>query len=176
MPVPLKARCRPRDRSGQVRPAVHSPRRRDKPAATPELPILVRVKRPAGVTACAALFICASGYLLAAGLVMLAEPGVLPLRAGAPLLQGMEIAGPYLFLLMSALGVLIGWGLLRLNPWARYAAILVAAIGLAAFAPGVLQDVLSVQLGDLFWSGLGIAVRAVVIWYLYQAAEAFQKG
>ena len=152
------------------------PRRRDKPAATPELPILVRVKRPTGITACAALFFGASAYLLAAGTVMLADPGVLPLRAGAPLLQGMEIAGPYLFLLMAALGVLIGWGLLRLNPWARYAAIFVATIGLAAFAPGVVRDVLSVQLGSLFWSGLGIAVRAVVVWYLFSAAEAFQKG
>jgi len=107
---------------------------------------------------------------------MLAEPGALPLRAGAPLLQGMEIAGPYLFLLMAALGVLVGWGLLRLNPWARYAAILVAAIGLAAFAPGVLRDALSLQLRSLFWSELGIAARALVVWYLYQAAEEFQKG
>lgn len=147
-----------------------------KPADTHELPILVRVKRPPGVTVCAALFFGASGYLLAAGMAMLAEPGALPLRAGAPLLQGMEIAGPYLFLLMAALGVLVGWGLLRLNPWARYAAILVAAIGLAAFAPGVLRDVLGLQLGSLFWSGLGIAVRALVVWYLFSAAEAFQKG
>lgn len=109
-------------------------------------------------------------------MVMLAEPGALPLRVGAPLLQGMEIAGPYLFLLMAALGVLIGWGLLRLNPWARYAAIFVAAIGLAAFAPGVLRDVLSLQLVDLVWSGLGIAVRALVVWRLSSSAEAFQKG
>lgn len=109
-------------------------------------------------------------------MVMLAEPGALPLRVGAPLLQGMEIAGPYLFLLMAALGMLIGWGLLRLSQWARYAAILLAGIGLAAFAPEVLRDVLSLQLGDLFWSGLGISSRALVIWYLLSAAEAFQKG
>jgi hypothetical protein len=132
-----------------------------------KFPILVPVKRPTGVTECAALFLAASGYLLAAGMVMLAVPGLLPLRVGAPLLQGMEIAGPYLFLLMAALGALIGGGLLCAKNWARLMAIVVATIGLAALAPGVFRDVLTLQFGDLLWSGLGIASRALVVWYLY---------
>lgn len=90
----------------------------------------------------------------------------------------MEIAGPYLFLLVAALGALIGGGLLGLNNWARLAAIFAAALGVAAHAPGFLRDVLTLQFGNLLWSGLGIGARAIVVWYLYQSSvtEAFRKG
>ena len=129
------------------------------------------------MTVCATLFFAVSGYLAVAASVILVHPGFLPLAVGAPLLGGLEIAGPYMFLLMGALGALIGWGLLRLNNWARRAAAIVAAIGMAALIPKVSGDVLNLQSGQLIWSGLGIAARMLIVWYLYQPSvkDAFAK-
>lgn len=107
---------------------------------------------------------------------MLAVPGEVSMRWGAPLLSGLELAGPYMFLLVAAFGGLIGWGLLRLNNWARRVAILVAMIGFVMLIPQV--SAAAVDFGTaLAWSGLGIIVRVVVVWYLYQTpvAEEFQR-
>ena len=87
------------------------------------------VERPAGVTAVAAAFLLAAVYLLAVGLTMLARPGLVSMAAGAQLLGGLELAGPYMFLLMSGLGGVIALGLWLLHRWARWLAILVAMIG-----------------------------------------------
>ena len=139
--------------------------------------ILVHTRRPAGVTACATLFFVVSGYLLLVAIVLLVHPGVLPLAVGAPLLEGLEIAGPYMFLIMGVVAALVGWGLLRLNNWARRAAALAAAIGVAALLPRVSGDVLNLESGNLIWSGLGIASRMLIVSYLYRpsVSEAFQK-
>ena len=115
---------------------------------------------------------------MVAASVILVHPGFLPLAVGAPLLEGLEIAGPYMFLLMGALGALVGWGLLRLNNWARRTAAIVAALGVAAVIPRVSGDVLNLQSGNLIWSGFGIASRMVIVWYLYQPSvkDAFAKS
>ena len=136
------------------------------------------MKRPAGVTSCATLFFVVSGYLLFAAIVMLIRPGALPMAIGAPLLGGLEIAGPYMFLVMGAIGGLVGWGLLRLNNWARRAAAIVAIVGIAALVPKVSGDVLSLQSGSLIQSGLGITLRMLIVWYVYQPSvkEAFAKA
>ena len=46
------------------------------------------------------------------GFVMLVSPGTVPMMWGAPLLGGLEVAGPYMFLLMGGVAALIGRGLL----------------------------------------------------------------
>ena len=85
----------------------------------------MRPSIPAGVTVIAFIFFLAAAYLGLIGIVMLASPGALSMAMGAPLLSGLELAGPYMFLLMAGVGALIGWGLFRLNNWARRAAIAV---------------------------------------------------
>jgi hypothetical protein len=132
---------------------------------------------PTGVTAIAIVFFVAAAYLGFVGLVMLASPGTVPMALGAPLLSGLELAGPYMFLLMSGVGALIGWGLLRLNNWARRVAALVALIGVVMLVPSVSANAITLQLGSLAWGGLGIIVRVMIVWYLYQApvAETFAK-
>jgi len=52
------------------------------------------VERPAGVTAVAAAYFLSGAYLLVVGLIMLVRPGVISMAAGAPLLGGLELAGP----------------------------------------------------------------------------------
>lgn len=135
------------------------------------------MERPAGVRVVACLFFSAAGYLFVLGGLMLASPGMLSMRLGAPLLHGLELAGPYMFLLMAVVGGFIGWGLMRLNNWARRVAVIVAAVGAIMLIPAVSAAV--ALHGAFFWGGLGIAVRAAVVWYLWQywVVEQFvQRG
>jgi hypothetical protein len=129
---------------------------------------------PTGVAATAIAFFLAAGYLGLLGVIMLASPGAVSMALGAPLLSGLELAGPYMFLLVAAAGALIGWGLLRLNNWARRAAIGAGFIGVVMLVPGVSAADFR---ASLLWGGLGIIVRAMILWYLYQARvrEAFAK-
>jgi hypothetical protein len=135
-------------------------------------------ERPAGVTAVAITFLLAAAYLLAVGLSMLARPGLISMAVGAELLGGLELAGPYMFLLMAAVGVAVALGLLRLHKWARWTATLIAMIGIALLLPSVSGAVLDFQFGNLAWGGLGTIVRAMIVWYLYQPAvkEAFARN
>lgn len=131
--------------------------------------------RPTGVTAIAILFIVAAAYLCAAGGVMLVRPGAISMAAGAFLLSGLELAGPYMFLLIAAVTALIGWGLLRMNNWARRAAIAAGFAGFVMLVPSVSAAVISPGWA-LVRGGLGIIVRMVVVWYLWQDTTAEQFG
>jgi hypothetical protein len=132
--------------------------------------------RPTGVTAIAIVFFLSAAYLGLLGAVMLVSPGAASMALGAPLLNGLELAGPYMFLLMAGVGVLLGWGLLRLNNWARRAAIVVAFVGVVMLVPSVSTAAVDFS-ASLLWAGLGVIVRVIIVWYLYQepAAEAFEK-
>jgi hypothetical protein len=135
------------------------------------------MQRPAGVTAIAILFLLVAAYLSGVGAIMLASPGTLSMRIGAPLLHGLELAGPYMFLLVGAIAALIGWGLLRLNKWARRAALVAALLGVAMLVPSV--SAAATDFGwSLAWSGLGIIVRTAIAWYLVLSTpvtESFGK-
>lgn len=134
------------------------------------------MERPSGVTTIAVLFLLAAAYLGGLGLLMLASPGSVSMALGAPLLGGLELAGPYMFLLMGALGAAIGLGLLRLNSWARRAAVIAAMAGVVMLVPSVSAAAVDFR-GSLVWGGLGIMVRVAVVWYLWQGPvnAAFQK-
>src|ERR1700674_5010090 len=84
------------------------------PPGTPPTQLM---SHPFGVTAVATIFLLAAAYLFALGVLMLLAPETVSMSLGAPLLSGLELAGPYMFLLMAALGTTIGLGLLRLNRW-----------------------------------------------------------
>jgi hypothetical protein len=132
---------------------------------------------PTGVSAIAIVFFLAAAYLGVLGVVMLASPDAVSMVMGAPLLSGLELAGPYMFLLVGVLGALIGWGLLRLNKWARWAAIVVGFIGVVMLVPGVSAAAVDFR-ASLLWGGLGIIVRVIIVWYLYQepVAETFKNN
>jgi hypothetical protein len=132
---------------------------------------------PTGVIVVAIVFFLAAAYLGFISLVMLASPGAVSMTLGAPLLGGLELAGPYMFLLMAAVGALIGWGLLRLNNWARRAAIVAGFIGVVMLIPGVSAAAVDFR-ASLLWAALGIIVRVMMVWYLYQSpvAERFSPS
>jgi hypothetical protein len=133
------------------------------------------MERPTGVTLIASIFFLAAAYLLVLATIMLLAPGAVSMMLGSPLLGGLELAGPYMFLLMGFVGATIGLGLLRLNKWARRTATLIAMIGIVLLIPDVSIAVVDFRPARLVWGGLGIIVRVIIAWYLYQSpvAEAF---
>lgn len=82
-----------------------------------------------------------------------------------------------MFLLVGAAGAAIGWGLWRLNNWARWIAIIIAMLGVVLLIPSVSSSVVGFQMGRLAWGGLGVILRVMIIFYLCQepVAEAFKK-
>ena len=134
-------------------------------------------EQPAGVAAVAIAFLLAAAYLLTLGLTMLARPGLVSMAAGAELLGGLALAGPYMFLLSATAGAVISVGLWRLHNWARWLAILVAVIGVVLLLPSISSALLDFQFGRLAWGGLGTIVRVMIAWYLLQppAKTAFEQ-
>lgn len=133
------------------------------------------MQRPIGVSAIAILFALISGYLGVLGLIMLLAPGAVSMSLGAPLLHGLQLAGPYMFLLAAALGAVVALGLFRLNNLARRAAIIIALAGMVMLLPKV-----SAAAADLsprfFLAGSMVVIRMMVVWYLWQTwtAEKFR--
>jgi len=124
------------------------------------------MERPAGVTGIAVLFFLAAIYLWTIGVLKLLAPEAISLMRGAPLMYGLELAGPYMALLVGTGYALVGWGLLRLRRWARWAAMAVTVLGVASLVPTISMAVLG---GAVFWYGLQIALRVAAVWYLAQA-------
>jgi hypothetical protein len=124
------------------------------------------MQRPAGITVISALFALAAIYLCAIGVVKLVAPEGISLTSGASLMYGLEIAGPYMAMLVAAGYALVGWGLFRLHNWARWAAMLVMVIAVAALVPKISMAELGIP---VFWYGFEIALRAAAAWYLAQA-------
>src|SRR5450755_4726522 len=95
------------------------------------------MQRPAGVTVISALFFLAAIYLWTIGVVKLIAPEAISLMSGAQLMYGLELAGPYMALLVGTGWALVGWGLFRLHNWARWAAMLVMVVGIAWLVPAI---------------------------------------
>jgi len=120
------------------------------------------------------LFALCGLYLAGAGLIILVYPGTISLTVGAPLLFGLELAGPYMFLLMAAAAGGISWGLLSRANLARRAAVLAAIAGIVMLVPPVSAAAAMVQPMELAVDGLGIIFRVVLVWYLSQSSTVDQ--
>jgi len=108
---------------------------------------------------------------------MLARPGSVSMSVGAPLLFGLELSGPYMFLLTAQVGCGVAWGLIELNNIVRHAAILIAVAGIVMLVPSVSTATIMVQPKALAFGGLGIIVRVIVAQHLSRrdVAEAFRR-
>ena len=133
-------------------------------------------ERPGGVTVTAIVFFSAAAYLLAAGLAMMIRPGLFSLEVGWPLLTGLEVAGPAVFFLATGIDAVVGLGLLWLDNWVRWMAILVAAIGVVMLFPSLSAAVFGLRFGALAWGGLGVILRVMIIQYLVrpEVRDAFR--
>jgi hypothetical protein len=122
--------------------------------------------RPVGVTAVAALFFVAAGYLWTVAFASLIAPGAIGAARGAQLMYGLEMGGTSATLLIGLEWVLVGVGLLWLHNWARWVAMVVMVVGIAMLVP----KIGAAEIGSgLLWDGLQITLRAAMAWYLAQA-------
>ena len=133
------------------------------------------MQRPFGVIAIAILFFLIAAYLGALGVTMLLVPGAVSLSMGAPLLHGLELAGPYMFLLTAAVAAAVAFGLFRVNNLARRAAIAICFAGMIMLLPKVSADAASFG-PRFFLAGSMVVIRMMIVWYLWQywIAEKFQ--
>jgi len=129
------------------------------------------VDRPLGVTAIALLFFLAALYLAVLGGVRLVSPDAISLSLGAPLLHGLEISGPYMFLLAAGVAATVGFGLLRLRNLARRAAIVLMTAGIVLLIPKFSADAAELSL-RLLTAGLAVVIRVAIAWYLWQSSTA----
>jgi len=133
------------------------------------------MERPAGVTGISVLFCLAAIYLWTIGAVKLVAPEAISLMSGAPFMYGLELAGPYMALVVGTGYALVGWGLFRMHSWARWSAMAVMVVGVAALVPTISMAEIG---GLMLWYGLQIALHVAVAWYLAQAPaviDAFAK-
>lgn len=124
------------------------------------------MRRPSGITIIAALFALAALSLWTFGLLKIAAPNVVSLMRASPLMYGLELAGPYMALLIGTAYALVGWGLLRMHNSARWSAMLIIALSIAPLVPRISMAELGLP---ILWYGLQIAVRVAAGWYLAQA-------
>lgn len=132
------------------------------------------MERPIGVTAIATVFAVTAAYLAILGAILLLSPGAVSLSLGAPLLRGLELAGPYMFLLAAAVIAIVAVGLFRLKNLARRAAIAICLAGMVMLLPKVSAD--AADFGPRFFTaGAMVVVRMMIVWYLWQywTAEKF---
>lgn len=135
------------------------------------------MERPLGVIAIAGLFFAVGAYLATVGIVKLGWPDAISLSLGAPFLHGLELWGPYLFLIAAAADAAIAIGLLQFNNIARRLAIGGTIADIVLLIPKV-----SAATGDFsprfFLAAAAIMVRVMVVWYLWQSwtAERFIKN
>jgi hypothetical protein len=135
------------------------------------------VDRPGGVIAIAVLSFAVAAYLAAVGVLKLLWPDAISLSLGAPFLHGLELWGPYMFLIAAAADAAIAIGLLRLNNIARRFAIVVTVADIVLLIPKV-----SAETGDFsprfFLAAAAVVMRVMIVWYLWQSstAERFIKN
>jgi hypothetical protein len=124
------------------------------------------MQQPKGVTAIAVLFALAAIDLCAIAAIRLISPGSISLMSAKYFLYGLELAGPFMILIGSAIYGIVSWGLLRLHNWARWMAMLMIAVSLAPLVPKISMAELGVP---VLCYGLQIALRVAAAWYLAQA-------
>jgi hypothetical protein len=132
---------------------------------------------PNGIRAIAAIYALCGLYLAILAAIILGSPGTISMTAAAPLLFGLELAGPYMFLLMAVAGTAVAWGLLKRNNITRHVAMLIAITGIVMLIPPVSAATVTANIKLLATSGAGIIIRVIVAWYLGRAevAEEFRR-
>ncbi len=133
--------------------------------------VTLPMQRPTGVTAIAILSLLAATYLYTIGVAKLLAPNAVSLMAGRQFMHGLELAGPYMTLLVATGYALVGWGLFRMQNWAGWAAMLVMVLGVASLVPRISMAELGVP---VLWYGLQIALRVAAGWYLAQAPAVIE--
>ncbi len=131
------------------------------------------MERPTSVTVIAALFFLVAAYLVTIGIIEFVAPGSVSMTLRTGVTYGRELTGPETAVSVGAGWALVGWGLYRLQNWARWCAMVLMVIGIAGSVPAV-----SAAARDLNWRfflyGAQIMLRVVITWYLAASPELIE--
>lgn len=130
--------------------------------------------RPTGVTILAVLsFVGAALTLLAAlGMFVMGSAGIAAMAGhggtmGGPLAVLGAFAG-VAFLILAVLYVANGVGLLKLQGWARWLTIILAALGVVFGVIGIVRGLAPLMMGLIVWHLILIAIDGWVLMYLFK--------
>lgn len=127
------------------------------------------MERPGGVTVIAVYYLIIAVYACLFGVLKLITSGTFMLMAGAPLGNELEFYGAYYALCGGIVCGLIGWGLMKLQKWARWAGMLGMVPAIFLLVPPISMAKIGIH---LLWYGLLIALHAAAGFYLAQAPTA----
>src|SRR5882724_3735863 len=127
------------------------------------------MERPGGVTGIAIYYLLGGGYACSFGIVKLITSDGFTLMKNAPLRNELEFYGAFYALIGGCVWALVGWGLLKLQKWARWAGMVGMVLAIASLIPPVSMAKIGVH---LLWYGLLIALHAAAGFYLAQAPTA----
>ena len=132
--------------------------------------------RPLPITALSILALAAAAFLSAVSVTMLCNWNMFSFTAGAPLLAGLETAGPFAFLIGAAVYALTAYGLWTLRNWARHVAMGMAALQTLLTLPRVSEDAVGLNYLRLAIGGFPIIVAVALIFYLAKPSTAAAFG
>src|SRR3972149_12029915 len=144
--------------------------------------------RPTGVTILAVLnFLGAALYILI-GLLFILGMGIrggMMGQAGGEgsagamgMMMGLGGGAGVIFIVLSLIPLLIGWGLWKLKNWARIITLVLMALGALLALLGVALGGLAGEMFSAGFSGVFLLICAWIIWYLLRphVKEAFGAG
>ncbi|MGZ4874292.1 MAG: hypothetical protein ACXV5R_03895 [Candidatus Angelobacter sp.] len=141
--------------------------------------------RPVGVTIIAILCFVGAAFCVLAGIGMIAGGGFMATllsqqsqgAGAAGILAGLGAAVGIFCLILAAIYIMVGTGLLKLKEWARIVTIVLLAIGACFQVFGLLASLAHFNIFSFIWTGFWLAVDAFLIWYLLkpEVKAAFQR-
>ena len=122
--------------------------------------------RDCGVVVICAMLALASVFLFITAMLVLR--GSISLSAGAFLLQGLQLWGPAMFFLGSAISAVVATGLWMRQNWARRAACFLALALVVGAVPSVSSAVIDFRFAAMAREGVKVLVGVAVYFYLMQ--------
>jgi hypothetical protein len=144
------------------------------------------MNKPAGVIVLAILYFIGAAFLLLAGIGFVIGGGAIAAmlsqqsQAGAnPLAAMMGFLGAgvgIFFLVMGAVDLIVGIGLIKLKNWARITAIVFTAIGACLQLLMLIGSLAHFNIVAMVFPVIVLAIQALIIWYLLkpEVKAAFQ--
>ena len=144
--------------------------------------------RPTGVTILAVLNFLGAGLYILIGLLFILGMGILGGMMGQAggegsagamgMMMGLGAVAGVIFIVLSLIPLLIGWGLWKLKNWARIISIVLFALGALAALAGVGIGAMAGEMICLGFNLVFLLLYAWIIWYLTRphVKQAFGAG
>lgn len=137
------------------------------------------MERPVGVTIIAILDFLGAFFLVIAGLFLILGLGALGAARGHAggmiALAGLGAVGAAFMFVFAAVAAFVGYGLIKLQNWARIVTIVLAGLGLVFAIPSLLFLVVRFHPFAIMSLFIRVAINALILWYMLQrpVKEAF---